>query len=127
MLFFRLMAGRWASAAKAKVTLGLTRALLRVLAACLFLLALGFGGAGAVIALAAKVGILWALGIACAAALTLAAALVFIARPRMAAPVMQAAPATSAPPMVASEVAFLLGFVAMRALLRKTQRPSPPQ
>lgn len=123
------MAGQWASAAKAKVTLGLTRALLRFLAACLFLLAIGFGVAGAVIALAAKVGMIWALGIACAASLTLAAAVAFFARPRMVAQVIQAAPETHAPlapPMVATEVAFLLGFVAMRALLRQTQRPTPP-
>lgn len=127
MFIARLMAAQWISAAKAKVKLGLGRAFLRTVAVGFLLLAMGFGVAGGVLALASMVGTGWALVIGGAVFLACAGAIAFAARPQpMAAPSLPDQTQPLAQPMVASEIAFLLGFIAMRSLLQKGQNPGPP-
>jgi hypothetical protein len=126
MFITRLMAAQWISAVRAKVKLGLGRAVLRTVAVGLLLLAIGFGVAGAIVALASMVGAVWALVIGGAVFLAFAIAMTYIARPKSAGPTQPVLTQPLAQPMVASEIAFLLGFIAMRSLLRKGQDPAPP-
>lgn len=126
MLFVRLLAGQWLGAVRAKIKLGLTRAMLRVMAGILVLLALGFGAAAITVALAAKFGVIWALGIVCVALLALAAIFALFARSVRELPIQPATIPTQPPPMMAPEIAFLAGFIAIRALMRHLEKSTPP-
>jgi hypothetical protein len=126
MQTLRFVAQQWLGAAQVRLQRGLARARLRIMAAGLLLVGICFGVAGAVIALAAKVGPVWALGIMAIVFLALAGMAAYAARQRWPAPITQARPPTL-PAMPASEIAFLLGFIAIRAVLRQRGKAAPPK
>lgn len=130
MQTLRFAAQQWLGAAQVRLQRGLARARLRIMAAGLLLIGISFGVAGAVIALAAKVGTVWALGITGAVFLALAGMAAYAAQQIWpapnAAPTLQTRP-PELPAMPASEIAFLLGFIVIRAVLRQRGKAAHPK
>jgi hypothetical protein len=123
----RIAAQQNIGAVKARLHHSIARAMGHALAIGLVLTGLGFGVAGATIALAAKFGAAWAfcgVGAAFLVAGVAAWAATGALRATARAPAAHDKTPPSADLMAASEIAFLLGFVAIRALLPPAKKPT---